>query len=152
MTAVVRTTTVVIGAGHAGLAVSRYLAARSIDHLVLERGEVANSWRTERWDSLRLLTPIGRPGFPASAYDGNDPDGFMAMDEVVAFIERYARLVDPPVRTRTTVESVRNNGSGYQLVTDRGSGSARRWCSPPAAAIFPGCLSLRPPCPNSSSP
>ena len=50
----VRTTVVVIGAGHAGLAMSRCLTERSIDHVVLERGEVANTWRTERWDSLRL--------------------------------------------------------------------------------------------------
>ena len=54
--------TLVIGAGHAGLAMSRCLAERSIDHVVLERGEVANSWRTERWDSLRLLTPISSVG------------------------------------------------------------------------------------------
>jgi putative flavoprotein involved in K+ transport len=52
-----RTTAVVIGAGHAGLAMSRRLTERSIDHVVLERGEVANSWRTQRWPSLRLLTP-----------------------------------------------------------------------------------------------
>ena len=54
-----KTTTVVVGAGHSGLAMSRCLADRSIDHVVLERGEVAHSWRTQRWDSLRLLTPIG---------------------------------------------------------------------------------------------
>ena len=41
----------------AGLAMSHRLSRASIDHVVLERGEVANSWRTERWDSLRLLTP-----------------------------------------------------------------------------------------------
>ena len=56
--------TVVIGAGHAGLAMSRCLAERGIDHVVLERGEVANSWRTERWDSLRLLTPNWQSRLP----------------------------------------------------------------------------------------
>ena len=57
-------TTVVIGAGHAGLAASHFLSERSIDHVVLERGEVANSWRHERWDSLRLLTPeLAEPVF-----------------------------------------------------------------------------------------
>src|ERR671918_291150 len=60
-------TTVVIGAGHAGLAMSRCLAERSIDHVVLERGEVANTWRTERWDSLRLLTPNWQSRLPAQA-------------------------------------------------------------------------------------
>ena len=79
-----RTTTVVIGAGHAGLAMSRCLTERSIDHVVLERGEVANSWRTERWDSLRLLTPNWQSRLPGLGYDGDDPDGFRTMPEVIA--------------------------------------------------------------------
>ena len=115
-----RTSALVVGAGHAGLAVSHYLAACSIDHLVVERGEVGHSWRTERWDSLRLLTPNWQARVPGLAYDGDDPDGFMDMAEVVEFLERYARLVDPPLETRTTVESVRRKGTGYEVVTDRG--------------------------------
>ena len=83
-----RTTTVVIGAGHGGLAMSRCLSDRSIDHVVLERSEVANSWRTERWDSLRLLTPNWQCRLPGHAYEGDDPDGFMTMPEVVDFIDR----------------------------------------------------------------
>ena len=82
---------VVVGAGHCGLAMSRCLAARSIDHVVLERGEVANSWRTERWDSLRLLTPNWLSRLPGFAYDGDDPDGYMTAGEVVGLIDRYAR-------------------------------------------------------------
>ena len=83
-------TTVVIGAGHAGLAMSHRLSARSIDHVVLERGEVANTWKTERWDSLRLLTPNWQSRLPGHRYDGDDLDGFMTMPEVISFIERYA--------------------------------------------------------------
>ena len=70
-------TVVVIGAGHCGLATSWCLTERSIDHVVLERGEVANSWRTERWDSLRLLTPNWQSRLPGHRYEGADPDGFM---------------------------------------------------------------------------
>ncbi|MCY4454155.1 MAG: NAD(P)-binding domain-containing protein [Immundisolibacterales bacterium] len=114
------TSALVVGAGHAGLAISRHLAASSIDHLVVERGEVANSWREERWDSLRLLTPNWQTRVPGLAYDGADPDGYMDMAEVVAFLQRYARVVDPPLETRTTVESVRRNGAGYEVTTDRG--------------------------------
>ncbi|HEX6658728.1 MAG TPA: hypothetical protein VF065_11630, partial [Ilumatobacter sp.] len=87
------TTTVVIGAGHAGLAMSRHLTARSIDHVVLERGDVANTWKTERWDSLRLLTPNWLTRLPGQAYDGDDPDGFDARDEVIAYLERYAETM-----------------------------------------------------------
>ena len=120
-----RTGTVVIGAGHTGLAVSYLLSQRSIDHVVLERGEVANTWRTERWDSLRLLTPNWQTRLPGFAYDGDDPDGFMTMPEIVEFIDRYARLVDPPLHTLTTVTSVRKDGEGYEVVTDRGVWSCR---------------------------
>ncbi len=115
-----RTTTVVIGAGHNGLAVSHLLSQRSIDHVVLERGEVANTWRTERWDSLRLLTPNWKTRLPGLAYDGDDPDGFMTMPELIDFLERYAMLVDPPLHTLTTVTSVRRHGPEYQVITDRG--------------------------------
>ena len=104
-----RTTTVVIGAGHSGLAMSRCLSERSIDHVVLERHEVANSWRTERWDSLRLLTPNWQCRLPGYSYDGGDPDGFMTMPEVVDFITDYATLIAAPVQSGTPVSSVRRS-------------------------------------------
>ena len=78
-----------IGAGHAGLAMSRRLSERSIDHVVLERGEVANTWRTERWDSLRLLTPNWQSRLPGFGYEGDDPDGYRTVPEVVDFISRF---------------------------------------------------------------
>src|SRR6266540_3130196 len=115
-----RTTTVVIGAGHGGLAMSRGLTERSIDHVVLERREVANSWRTERWDSLRLLTPNWQCRLPGYAYEDDDPDGFMAMSEVVDFITRYAREISAPVHTGTTVTSVGRSNGGYRVATDQG--------------------------------
>jgi putative flavoprotein involved in K+ transport len=114
-----RTTTVIIGAGHAGLAMSRRLTERSIDHVVLERGEVANSWRTERWSSLRLLTPNWQATLPGKTYAGNDPDGFMTMPEVVDFIGSYATSIDAPVQTSTTVTRVAATETGYQVITNR---------------------------------
>jgi len=115
----------VIGAGHAGLAVSHFLSLRSIDHVVVERGEVANTWRTERWDSLRLLTPNWQSRLPALEYDGDDPDGYMTMPEVIGFIDTYAKVVDAPLRTHTTVKSLRPNDDGYEVVTD-----GETWSSP----------------------
>ena len=116
-----RTTTVIIGAGQAGLAMSWWLAERSIDHVVLERGEVANSWRTERWDSLRLLTPNWQSRLPGYRYRGDDPDGFRSMPETIAFIERYATSIGAPVRTGTVVTAVRRGGDGYDVVTNQGT-------------------------------
>ena len=113
-------TTVVIGAGHAGLAASHFLSERSIDHVVLERGEVANSWRRERWDSLRLLTPNAQTQLPGHRYVGSDPDGYMTMGEVVELIEQFAKLSGAPVRTGVDVTSVRRTQDGYDVTTSRG--------------------------------
>src|SRR5882672_192558 len=115
-----RTTSVVIGAGQAGLAMSWWLAQRSIDHVVLERGEIANSWKTERWDSLTLLTPNWQSRLPGYGYRGDDPDGFRTMPETIGFIENYAALISAPVRTHTRISSVRSQLDGYEVVTDQG--------------------------------
>jgi putative flavoprotein involved in K+ transport len=121
----VRTTTVVIGAGHAGLAMSRCLAERSIDHVVLERGEVANTWKTERWNSLTLLTPNWQSRLPGYGYEGDDPDGYRAMPETIAFIERYARVISAPVQAHTEVTSVRRSNGGYAVATNQGDWHCR---------------------------
>jgi len=146
---------VVVGAGHCGLAMSRCLAERSIDHVVLERGEVANSWRTERWDSLRLLTPNWLTRLPGYAYGGADPDGYMSADEVADVIEAYGADTAAPVRTGTTVTSVRPAGRGYAVETDDGgwtadavvvASGACNVASVPAVreAVPPGITSLTP--------
>jgi len=127
-----KVTAVVIGAGHAGLAMSKNLAERSIDHVVLERGEVANTWKTERWDSLRLLTPNWQSQLPGHRYEGDDPDGFMAVPEVVSFIETYASTVSAPVETHTAVSSVAVDDGGYRVESESGSWSA------PAVVIASG--------------
>ncbi|KUL24129.1 NAD(P)-binding domain-containing protein [Actinoplanes awajinensis] len=148
-------TTVVVGAGHAGLAASHFLTARSIDHVVLDRGEVANSWRRERWDSLRLLTPNWLSRLPGHHYDGPDPDGYMTSGEVVAFIEQFAGVTAAPVRTNTAVTSVRRDDDGYRLVTSGGELRARSVvlasgaCNVPtvpalAAGLPPGVRQLTP--------
>jgi putative flavoprotein involved in K+ transport len=115
---------VVIGAGHAGLAVSHALSGHGVDHVVLERGEVANTWKTERWDSLRLLTPNWQTRLPGLAYDGDDPDGFVTVAELIGFIERYAEHCDAPVRTGTEVTSVAQGDGGYVVTTTEGTWEA----------------------------
>jgi putative flavoprotein involved in K+ transport len=143
-------TAVVIGAGHAGLAASHFLSQRSIDHVVLERGEVANSWRRERWDSLRLLTPNWQSRLPGLRYEGPDPDGYMTVREVTEFIERFAKISGAPVRTGVNVTSVRPADDGYQVTTDRGeiaaravviaSGACNRPTVPPLTGAVPAAV------------
>jgi putative flavoprotein involved in K+ transport len=131
------TTTVVVGAGHCGLAVSRILAARSIEHVVLERGEVADSWRTQRWDSLRLLTPNWMTRLPGFAYHGDDPDGYLTAPEVVGLLDDYAVASAAPVRSGVTVTSVRPGGCGYLVSTDRGTWNATTVVIATGAAAVP---------------
>jgi putative flavoprotein involved in K+ transport len=104
---------------------SRCLAERSIDHVVLERGEVANSWRTERWDSLHLLTPNWQSRLPGFHYTGNNPDGYRTLSETVDFIANYAKAITAPVQTHTTVTSLRSTETGYLVHTDQGDWSSR---------------------------
>jgi putative flavoprotein involved in K+ transport len=98
---------------------SRCLCDRSIDHVVLERGEIAHTWRTERWDSLRLLTPNWQSRLPGFSYSGSDPDGYRTVAEVIEFIASYAKAIPAPVLTRTTVTSVRRTETGYLVRTDQ---------------------------------
>ena len=118
-------TAVVIGAGHAGLAMSHCLSALAIDHLVLERGRVANAWHRERWDSLRLLTPNWQSRLPGFAYRGTDPDGFMTAAETGAFIAAYARAIAAPVHTGVEVTSVQRRGDSYLVNTNQGRWACR---------------------------
>ncbi len=120
-----QTTTVIIGAGQSGLAFSRELAERSIDHVLIERGEVANAWRKERWDSLRLLTPNWQTRLPGYAYEGGDPDGYMDMPAIVNFLGSYAEAIGAPVECGTTVTAVRQSDAGYRVETDRGTWRCR---------------------------
>jgi putative flavoprotein involved in K+ transport len=132
-----RTDVLIIGAGQAGLAMSRCLAACGIEHVVLERGRVGESWR-RLWESLTLLTPNWMTRLPGHSYAGRDPDGFMGRAEVVALLERYARCGGAPVVGGTRVRAVRAEAAGYRVETDRGASGA--WSGRPAtAATTAGC-------------
>jgi len=111
--------------------------------VVIERGEVANSWRRERWESLRLLTPNSQSRLPGYPYQGSDPDGFMTMPEVVERISGFAAAISAPVRTHTTVGSVRRIDGGYHVATDRGGIRSRSVVLASGAANTPHVPQLR---------
>ena len=121
-----RTETLIIGGGQAGLALSRCLQDRDVDHVLLERGRVAERWHSERWDSLRLLSPNWQTRLPGYRYGGPDPDGYMTSGEVARYLEAYARSFAAPVEAETTVLGVvRDDDGAYGVVTDRGTWRAR---------------------------
>jgi putative flavoprotein involved in K+ transport len=119
------TDTAIIGGGQAGLAMSRCLSDRGIDHLVFERDAIGSRWRSHAWDSLRLLTPNWLNSLPGSAYSGDEADGFMARDDFMARLREYARSFAAPVLEQTQVLSVRQAATGFHIATDRGEWRAR---------------------------
>ncbi len=119
-----RVEAVVIGGGQAGLAMSHCLVERGIDHVVLERGRVGERWRSERWDSLRLLTPRWMSRLPGWEYEGPDPDGFMTKDELAAWLEAYAASFGAPVWTGVSVTHVGSARECFLVRTWAGS-----WCA-----------------------
>jgi putative flavoprotein involved in K+ transport len=115
--------TVIIGAGQAGLALSRHLTLLGYDHVLLEQGRVGERWRSERWDSLALLTPNWANRLPGDA-PAAEPDAYLSRTEFVLGLERYARSFGAPVRERTTVLSVVRSDGAFAIRTDRGDWTA----------------------------
>ncbi len=111
---------VVVGAGQAGLAMSRLLTLAGTDHLVLERRTTLGGGWQDRWDSFRLVTPNWIASLPGQPYDGTDPDGYMPRDEIVARVARYAEQVRAPVMTGTAVERLTPGDGGFRLETSAG--------------------------------
>jgi putative flavoprotein involved in K+ transport len=111
---------VVIGGGQAGLAMSAQLKARGIGHVVLEKNTIAHSWKTQRWDAFCLVTPNWQCQLPGFPYAGSDPHGFMLRDEIVSYIEEFARHINAPVREGVTVTRLRQIGRGFMLETTLG--------------------------------
>ena len=101
------------------------LNERGINHVVLERADIANSWRTERWNSLRLLTPNWQARLPGMVYEGDDPDGFLTVPQVSHFIESYADKISVPLERRTNVLAIKPHGGGYVIETTQGDWQAR---------------------------
>ncbi|WP_088342981.1 MULTISPECIES: MSMEG_0569 family flavin-dependent oxidoreductase [Rhodomicrobium] len=112
---------VIVGGGQAGLATSYHLKARDIAHIVLERHRIAHSWRNERWDSFCLVTPNWQCQLPGHPYRGGEPHGFMPKDDIVAYVEDYARSCDLPVAEGIGVERLERDGAAFRLQTSGGA-------------------------------
>ena len=141
------THTVIIGGGQAGLAMSRCLTEYEIDHVILERGRVGERWRSERWDSLRLLTPNWQSRLPHFHYKGSHPDDFMTMPEFIRHLEGYAESFEAPLQTGTTVQIVeRLNNGRFRIATDNGDWSAYNvvvatgFCDTPRVPAFSAAM------------
>ena len=141
---------IIIGAGQAGLSLSHELAHAGVDHLVLERGRVGETWRG-RWESFCLVIPNWTVQLPGWPYRGGDPDGFMPRDAIVAHLVAYARSFRAPVREGVRVMALEQGEAGrFLLRTSSGdirarqivlaSGAYQKPHRPPAAAQLPASL------------
>ena len=115
---------IVVGGGHAGLGMSYWLKQAGIDHLVFDRGQIADTWRVQRWDAFCLVTPNWQCQLPGYPYQGNDPDGFMVNDEIIQYIESYAAFVDPPLVSSVEVTNVALEDARFKVETSNGQYSA----------------------------
>jgi putative flavoprotein involved in K+ transport len=149
------THTLVIGAGQAGLAMSRCLTDAAIDHVVLERGQTAERWRSVVWDSLRLLTPNWATRLPGWSYQGPAPDGYMSAVSVTRYLSDYARSFAAPVEEGADVLGLRQDDGGFRVDTAAGSWRAGNvvvatgWCDQPRVPSFadqldPGIAQITP--------
>ncbi|MDR3461325.1 MAG: MSMEG_0569 family flavin-dependent oxidoreductase [Beijerinckiaceae bacterium] len=116
---------VIVGGGQAGLSVSHLLKQQGVGHVILEKHRIGHSWRSERWDSFCLVTPNWQCRLPDFPYAGDDPDGFMLKDEIVAYVEAFAKKVEAPVREGVSVTAVRRADSGiFEIETTAGRWTA----------------------------
>jgi putative flavoprotein involved in K+ transport len=114
--------TAVIGAGHCGLMMSWYLSQAGRDHVVLERRSTLGGGWQDRWDEFCLVSPNWCTSFPGYRYEGNDPNGYMLRDEIVARVAGYAAAIDAPVALETELEKLTPKATGgFELRTDQGT-------------------------------
>lgn len=120
--------TVIVGAGQAGLALSYHLRLAGREHVLFERGRVAERWRSQRWDSLRFQSPNWSLVLSGAAYDGTDPEGFAHKDEVLDFLLRVAEGIQAPVISGTSVRALRRRGllDPFEITTERGTWRAQQ--------------------------
>jgi len=110
---------VIIGAGSAGLATSYWLTKKKLDHIVLERGKVANTWINERWDGFHLVNPNWAVRLPGFHYTGSEPEGYLSKNSTIEYLQNYAKYFSSPIRTGIVVESLLKNNNRYSLNTSK---------------------------------
>lgn len=121
--------TAIIGGGQAGLSVSWYLSRAGVDHQVLEAHTPVHAWADTRWDNFTLVTPNWHCRLPGYAYAGDDPDGFMTRDEVVAWLDGWLQTFTPPVRTHTRVSRLKaGRAGGFELTLRTAAGEDTLVC------------------------
>ena len=117
---------IIIGGGQAGLAMSYLLKQRDIDHIIFEKNTIGHAWQNQRWDSFCLVTPNWQCQLPGYPYAGDDPNGFMAKDEIVEYLKNYARSFSPPIQEGVAVSKLSQHEIGFMVETTEGNYTAKQ--------------------------
>lgn len=117
---------IIVGGGQAGLAMSYLLKQNKIDHIVFEKHNIGHAWRNQRWDSFCLVTPNWQCQLPGYPYTGDDPDGFMSKEEIVEYLENYARQFAPPIQEGVAVSQLSQNETEFIVTTTQGTYTAEQ--------------------------
>ncbi|MEM9687466.1 MAG: MSMEG_0569 family flavin-dependent oxidoreductase [Bacteroidota bacterium] len=135
---------IIVGGGQAGLSVSYCLKRENINHLILDRGEIGDTWDKCRWDSFCLVTPNWQCRLPGFHYDGKDPNGFMVKDEIVDYVKRYARSFNPPIKGNIEVHKVykKEGEKIFSIETSRGNVTADKVIIAAGAYHIPNILPM----------
>ena len=134
---------IIVGGGQAGLSVSYCLKKENINHLILDRGQIGDTWSKHRWDSFCLVTPNWQCRLPGFDYDGNDPKGFMLKDEIVDYIKRYVASFNPPIKNNVSVERIyKENQDVFNIETSIGSFTADKVVIATGAYHIPNVLPI----------
>jgi putative flavoprotein involved in K+ transport len=138
----------IVGAGQAGLATSWYLKQAGVEHVILEAGRVAETWRSRRWNSFCLVTPNWTVRLPGAEYRGAHPDGYMGRVELVEHFQDWADSFAAPLKASCPVSALEVDGEGFALELPSGklaarnvvvaSGGYQRAYKPPKAELIPG--------------
>lgn len=122
------TDVLVIGGGQAGLAASEHLRNNGIKHIVLEKGRIAERWRSARWDSLVANGPAWHDRFPTLEFKNEDPESFVPKERVADYFVDFAKHIECPIRTGVEVKALRKSDDGQSFVAETADGdiSAKR--------------------------
>ncbi|MEW5797585.1 MAG: NAD(P)/FAD-dependent oxidoreductase [Bacteroidota bacterium] len=129
---------IITGAGHAGLSISYFLSQHNIRHIVLERGLIGQTWRSQRWDSFALNTPNALSVLPGDEYCGDNPEGFSSVAEFIHSLQSYAEKFSLPVREQTNVLSVEKQSPYFNVATSENGVERNLRCT--SIVVASGCM------------
>lgn len=113
--------TIILGAGPSGLSCSYYLMEHNIEHMIIEKNEIMNSWKNQRWDSFTLVTPNWMTRLPGVEDMVPKNNEYMTKDEINRTFDAMVDYISPNVYDKTTVIEIAKKDDIFTVITDKGT-------------------------------